>query len=90
MGPCEPWQQGSIEARPAAEAREGNREPIKPMKKPRKQSDEPESWAVYLMRAKGTYLGHVEARNEAEAIDKAVKVFSVRESERCRLSVRRE
>jgi hypothetical protein len=60
------------------------------MKKPRKQSDEPEGWAVYLMRAKGTYLGHVEARDQAEAIDKAVKVFGVRESERWRLSVRRE
>src|SRR5262245_10713234 len=44
------------------------------MRKPRKQSADFESWAVYLMRAKGTYR-HVEARDEAEAIDKAIKVF---------------
>jgi hypothetical protein len=28
-----------------------------PMKKPRKQSDEPEGWAIYLMRAKGKAKG---------------------------------
>jgi hypothetical protein len=60
------------------------------MKKPRKQSDECTSWAVYLMRAKGTYLGHVEARDEAEAIDKAIKVFGIRPEEQSRIIVRRE
>jgi hypothetical protein len=60
------------------------------MKKPRKQSAEPVGWKVYIMRAKGTYLGQVEARDEAEAMDKAIKVFGVRESERCWLSVRRD
>ena len=60
------------------------------MKKPRKKSNEPTSWAVYLMRSKGIYLGHVEARDETEATSKAIKLFDIRPVEQCRLSVRRE
>ena len=42
------------------------------------------------MRAKLTWLGFVEARHEAEAIEKAIKQLGVRPADRWRLSVRRE
>jgi hypothetical protein len=60
------------------------------MKKPRKQSGEPVSWSVHIMRAKLTYLGSVEARDEAEAMDKAMRQLNIREAERFRISVKRE
>ena len=41
------------------------------------------------MRAKLTWLGSVEARDEAEAIEKAIKQLEIREADRWRLSVRR-
>jgi hypothetical protein len=59
------------------------------MKKPRKDSGKLVSWSVYTMRAKGIYLGQVEARDEAEARHKS-RLFGVRASERWRLSVRSE
>jgi hypothetical protein len=36
------------------------------VKKPRKEAAEPAQWTVYLMRAKLTWLGIVDARDEAE------------------------
>ena len=56
--------------------------------RPRKVVNESTSWAVYLSRARGgVYLGHVEARDEADAREKAVKLYDIRESERFRLNV---
>ena len=37
------------------------------MKKLRKPTSEPVQWAVYIMRAKGMYLGHVEARDGGQS-----------------------
>jgi hypothetical protein len=44
------------------------------MKKPRRQSAEHVGWKVYIMRAKLTWLGFVEARDEQEALDKAMLI----------------
>ena len=60
------------------------------MKKPRKQSAEPISWRVYLLRAKAQSLGSVEARDEADALKKAAELFEIRKTDRWRLSVRRQ
>ena len=59
-------------------------------KKPRKQSAEPNSWSVHMMKAKLTYLGSVEARDEKEATDKAIRDLNIREADRFRISVKRE
>jgi hypothetical protein len=60
------------------------------MKKPRKQSAEPLGWKVYMMRAKLTWLGFVEAHDEKEALDRAMRDLNIREADRFRISVRRE
>ena len=60
------------------------------MKKPRKQSDEPVGWKVYIMRAKLTWLGFVVARDEQDAIDRAMRELNIREADRFRVSVRRD
>jgi hypothetical protein len=60
------------------------------MKKPRKQTAEPVRWSVFMMRSKLTYLGAVEARDEAEAMAQAVKQLEIREANRWRVSVQRE
>jgi hypothetical protein len=60
------------------------------MKKPRKQSAEPVGWKVYIMRAKLSWLGFVEARDEREALDKAMRDLNIRAADRFRISVRRE
>ena len=60
------------------------------MKKPRKQSAQPAQWTVHIMRAKLTCLGSVEARDKAEAMDKAMRQLDIREADRFRISVRRE
>ena len=61
-----------------------------PTKQLRKQSGEPVQWSVHIMRAKLTYLGSVEARDKAEAMDKAMRQLDIREADRFRISVRRE
>jgi hypothetical protein len=43
------------------------------MKKPRKEAAEPAAWKVYIMRSKLTWLGSVDARDEQEAIDRAIE-----------------
>ena len=71
--------------------------------RPKKVASESTSWAVYLTWAKGgvyfgpvewarggVYLGHVEARDEADARENAIRLYDICESERFRLSVRRE
>jgi hypothetical protein len=60
------------------------------MKKPAKQSAKPVTWAVYLMKAKPQWVGSVEARDEQEAMDKAMRDLNIREADRFRVSVRRE
>jgi hypothetical protein len=62
------------------------------MKKPRRKepAGEPASWKVYIMRAKPTWLGSVEARDKQEALDKAMRDLNIREADRFRISVRRE
>ena len=60
------------------------------MKKPRKPAGEPAQWTVYMMRSKRTYLGSVEAPDEAEAMDKAMRDLNIREADRIRITVRRE
>ena len=60
------------------------------MKKPRKKTAEPVRWAVYIMRSKPTYLGTVEARDEAEAMARAIRDLNIRPADHFRISVRRE
>jgi hypothetical protein len=60
------------------------------MKRPRKELPEPAQWTVYMMRSKLTYLGSVDARDEAEAMDKAIKQLEIRQADRWRISVQRE
>jgi hypothetical protein len=65
---------------------------------PRLQRVSNTSWAVYLTWAKGgvylgedgIYLGHVEARDETDAREKAIKHYNIRESERFRLNIKRK
>jgi hypothetical protein len=59
------------------------------MKKPRKPSAEPVGWKVYIMRAKLTWLGFVEARDEHEALDKAMRDLNIREADRFRITAQR-
>jgi hypothetical protein len=59
-------------------------------KKPRKTSAEPKTWVVHMMKAKLTYLGAVEARDEQEARAEAIKQLKIRPADRWRISVRRE
>ena len=61
-----------------------------PTKQPRKQSGEPAQWIVHIMRTKLAYLGRVEARDEAEAREKALKQLDIRPVDQFRISVRRE
>ena len=63
------------------------------LQKPRKNSGttaEPAQWSVHMMRSKLTHLGSVEARDKAEAMDKAMRQLDIREADRFRVSVRRE
>jgi hypothetical protein len=66
------------------------------MKKTTKSVAEPVKWDVYMASSKRiwpgrlTYLGSVEARDEQEAIDKAMRELNIREADRFRISVRRE
>lgn len=46
-------------------------------------------WEVIRLRAKGEYLGKVEAADEQAAIKAAVKAFDLRAVEQHRLLVRR-
>jgi hypothetical protein len=48
------------------------------------------TWNVYVVRAKLTWLGTVEAATQADAIAKAVERFQIRRSEAWRISVRRK
>jgi hypothetical protein len=52
------------------------------MKKPTKSSRE---WRITLIRAKGRYLGRVEAPDADSAIAKAIEEFAVPEAHRSRL-----
>jgi hypothetical protein len=73
--------------------------------RPKKVANDSMRWAVYLTWAKtksgsysgpvewakdGVYLGHVEARDEAAAREKAIKHYNVCESERFRLNIKLE
>jgi hypothetical protein len=59
------------------------------MKKPR--SHQPSAgWKVYIMRAKETWVGTVEARDEHEALDRAMRDLNIREADRFRVTIRRE
>lgn len=60
------------------------------MRKPRKQSAEPVQWSVFIMRAKLTWMGSVEARDKAEAIEKAMRDLKIRLADQFRIGVRRE
>jgi hypothetical protein len=46
--------------------------------------------SVHIMRSKLTWLGLVEARDEQEAIDRAIEKLGVREADRFWISVKRE
>src|SRR5262245_35512966 len=60
------------------------------MRKPNKQSAEPVGWKVYIMRAKLTLVGFVDALDKQEALDKAMRELNIREADRFRITVRRE
>ena len=59
------------------------------MNKPRKQSDGSALWHVYLMKSKPTWVGLVEARDQEQAVRKAMRDLDIREADRFRISVRR-
>ena len=42
-------------------------------------------WRITLVRAKGQYLGRVEAPDEATAIAEAIRIYSVPEAQQSRL-----
>lgn len=46
-------------------------------------------WVAYRLRKKAERLGRVEARSEAEAIEKACAEFEIPQHERFRISVQR-
>jgi hypothetical protein len=47
-------------------------------------------WIVTSMRAKGEYLGTVQARDEAEARDHALALYAKNDHDRARIAVRKE
>jgi hypothetical protein len=47
-------------------------------------------WGVYALRKRAEKLGSVEARNEKDALERALKEIELPERSRFRLSVRRE
>ena len=47
-------------------------------------------WGVYSLRKRAERIGSVEARDQHEAIERAVKQYAVAERERWRFSARRE
>jgi hypothetical protein len=59
------------------------------MKKPRKRAApagaEPVRWSVFMMRSKATFLCSV-ARDEAEAMAKAIKQLGVRPADQWRIT----
>lgn len=61
------------------------------MKAPHKEAAEPHRWSVYQFRGKKlVWMGAVEARDEAEAREKALKQLDIRPADQFRISVRRE
>ena len=61
------------------------------MKKHRKEAVEPHRWTVYQFRGKKlVWMGAVEARDEAEAREKALKQLDIRPADQYRISVKRE
>jgi hypothetical protein len=60
------------------------------MKKPCTNSGKPASWSVFILRAKLTWMGSVEARDEAEAQEKALKQLDIRPADQFRISIKRE
>lgn len=46
-------------------------------------------WTVYRIRKKGERLGTVEARDQAEALQRAYELFAVAEKDRPRIAVMR-
>lgn len=63
------------------------------MKKPRSNSwtsPEPARWSVYKIGKKLVWLGAVEARDQEEALKKAVEELEIKPADRWRVNVQRE
>ena len=61
------------------------------MTKPRKEAADPPRWTVYQFRGKRlVWMGAVEAHDEEEAREKALKQLDIRPADQFRISVRRE
>jgi len=54
-------------------------------RKPTKSGDAARQWRITLVRAKGKYLGRVEAPDAETAIAAAIRIYSVPEAQRSRL-----
>jgi len=54
-------------------------------RKPTKSNGALWEWRITLVRAKGRYIGRVEAPDEATAIAEAIRIYSVPEAQRSRL-----
>jgi hypothetical protein len=54
-------------------------------RKPTKSTGAVREWRIMLVRAKGQFLGRVEAPDEATAIAEAIRLFNVDEAHRSRL-----
>ena len=54
-------------------------------RKPAKSAGAVRQWRITLVRAKGQYLGRVEAPDAETAIAEAIRIYSVPEAQRSRL-----
>lgn len=50
----------------------------------------PAVWHIYILKKKATHLGTVEAKDEAEAKQKAAKRFGIPDEDRFRLSAQKK
>jgi Protein of unknown function (DUF1488) len=61
---------------------------LRAMKKPREVIQP--RWGVYVLKRKAERMASVNAKDEKEALERAIKAYDVPESERWRISVERE
>lgn len=64
--------------------------PKSPEPKVESPGGKPVRWSIYRFGKKMTWLGHVEAASESEAIDKGCELFKVPEADRFRITAKSE
>ena len=63
---------------------------LTPVPRPAKPPAKPVDWVVYRFAGKAKFVGRVEAKDEAEALEKAFAEFKIPPAERFRITVRRD